>query len=210
MKGLTTFFAAAVLTLAAGSANADMTVIGFDHLGNGISIDDQFIDLGADFNGLARTCATCYLYPAHSGSYVIENLHIDPLTNEIKRVDITVNSAGPNKWLMAGGYVTGVANVTLTAYDSSDNKLVNLSGPDSTGEANTYDLGEDKPNMFLSVSAPNIDYVIFSLEIAGIEYSDNDIFTVDDFTFAPVPVPGAVLLGILGLGVASLKLRKFV
>jgi hypothetical protein len=37
-----------------------------------------------------------------------------------------------------------------------------------------------------------------------------NIFTVDDFTFNPVPVPAAVLLGMLGLGVAGLKLRKFV
>ncbi len=33
---------------------------------------------------------------------------------------------------------------------------------------------------------------------------------IDDTTFALVPIPGAVLIGMLGLGVAGLKLRKFV
>lgn len=32
---------------------------------------------------------------------------------------------------------------------------------------------------------------------------------MDNLQFTPVPVPGAVLLGMLGLSVASLKLRKF-
>jgi len=205
MRKLITFCATAVLILAATSAHADMTVIDFDSWEyTNLFIDDQFSSLGADFNNTARICVSPNpsYYPTYSGSNVIENLLINPLTNEITRGDIRIDSVGPD-WTMAGGYVTGSANVTLTAYDFSDNKLVNLSGPDSTGEANTYDLGEDKPNMFLSFSAPSIAYVVFSID-------SGNTFTVDDFTFNPVPVPAGVLLGMLGLGVAGMKLRKFV
>jgi len=198
MKGLITF-CAAVLILAAGSAHADM--INFDSLTNHELVDNQYIlELGAGFNGSARISAfPGSLYPFHSSPNVIENFNLD-----YKRGDIKIDAVG-TKWLMAGGYVTGSAEVILTAYDSSNTKLVNLSVPYSTGGAN---LGS---NMFLQFMAANIDYVIFSLEIAEDEdYNDNDIFTVDDFTFNPVPVPAAVLLGMLGLSVAGLKLRKFV
>jgi len=109
--------------------------------------------------------------------------------------NIRIDAVGP-EWLMAGGYVTGTDSVTLTAYNSSDILL----GAVSTIGANT--VGYGTPNIFLNVSAPNIAYVEFSI-LSG------NTFTVDDFTFNPVPIPAAVLLGMLGLGVAGLKLRKF-
>jgi len=187
MKGLITF-CAAVLILAAGSAHADM--INFDSLADHELVDNQYIlEFGADFNGSARISAfPSSLYPFHSSPNVIENFNFDYI-----RGDIQIDAVG-TEWLMAGGYVTGAENVTLTAYDSSDAFL----GSDSTGGANT--VGNGTPNMFLSVSAPSIAYVVFSI-------SDN-VFTVDDFTFNPVPVPAAVLLGMLGLSVAGMKLRK--
>lgn len=190
MRRLITFCAAAVLILAAGSVQADIT-INFDSLKNHTLVYDQFSSLGANFNNTARICAYPESsYPAHSDPNVIENLNTD-----YNRGDITINAVD-TKWLMAGGYVTGADNVTLTAYDSSATKLFNLSGPDSTGEAN---LGS---NMFLQFKAANIAYVIFSID-------SGYTFTVDDFTFNPVPVPAAVLLGMLGLSVAGMKLRKF-
>ena len=55
---------------------------------------------------------------------------------------------------MAGGYVTGTANVTLKAYDSYGTELASH----STGGIN---LGDDA-NIFLHVSAANIAYVTFA------------------------------------------------
>lgn len=190
MRRLITFCAAAVLILTAGSVQADM--INFDSLTDHELVNDQYIlELGAGFNGSARISASPgSLYPFHSSPNVIENFNLDYI-----RGDIKIDAVG-TEWLMAGGYVTGAENVTLTAYNSSDAFL----GSDSTGGANTSDYGIDKANMFLSVSAPSIAYVVFSI-------SDN-VFTVDDFTFNPVPVPAAVLLGMLGLSVAGMKLRK--
>jgi len=195
MRRLITLCAGAVLILAAGSAHADMT-IDFDSLANHELIDNQYIlGFGADFNSLARISAypNPSYYPTHSYPNVIENQNLN-----YERCNIRIDAVGPDKWLMAGGYVTGAAKVTLTAYDSSGPVGI----PSFTDGANTADYGLDKPNKFLSVSAANINYVIFSIE-------DYNIFTVDDFSINPVPVPAAVLLGMLGLGVAGIKLRKF-
>ena len=189
MKSLTIFCAATILILSTGNVLADITVIDFESLGNNIVVDDQFSSLGADFNGDATAIivSSSSTTPPHSGSQVIWNC---PSYN------IQVDAVGP-EWLMAGGYVTGTDIVTLTAYDSFGDPL----GTDLTSGANI--VGSGIPNIFLSVSAPNIAYVKFSIKNGG-------TFTVDDFTFNPVPVPAAVLLGMLGLGVAGLKLRKFV
>jgi len=202
MKGLITFFAAVILILTVGSANAEI-VIDFESLGDLTVVDNQFLGLGADFNGLAkilsRSGSLAFTWPdPKSGYNVISDFSYDSSSSSIR--DIRVDAVGP-KWLMVGGYVTHGTyitekkNVTLTAYDSSGNILgfQSTNGSDTSGVA----------NMLLSVSAPNISYVIFSNE--GL-----NTCTVDDFTFAPVPVPAAVLLGMLGLGVAGLKVRKFV
>ncbi|HCO94497.1 MAG TPA: hypothetical protein DIU00_11190 [Phycisphaerales bacterium] len=194
MKVLITFCASAVLIIATGSANADMAVIDFESLDIGTVVDDQFSYLGADFNGDATvTGSLSSSFPLlPESSKVIFNYPSYDLTR--------VDAVGP-EWMMAGGHVTGTYTVTLTAYDSSDTPLIT----DSTGGDNTFN--KDKPNttnMLLSVSAPNIAYVKFSIIESG------TTFTIDDFKFNPVPVPAAVLLGMLGLGVAGMKLRKFV
>jgi len=188
MKGLTILCAASVLILAAGSAHADMTVIDFDSLDSGTYVDEQFS--GADFNNNAIILGSLTPpYIPNSGDKVIWNFWNDP------GYDIRIDADGP-KWLMAGGYVTGSENVTLTAYDSQGSV-----GTDSTGGDN-----RNNPNMFLSISAANIEYVIFKLD----SLESYHIFTVDDLTFNPVPGPAAVLLGMLGLSIAGIKLRKFV
>ncbi len=189
MRRLITFCAATVLILAAGNAHADM--INFDSLDDGevsVIYTNQPSGIGADFNNDAWiTGSLGPSFPTESGSKVIFNS---------SGYKIKVNAVGP-EWLKAGGYVTGAENVTLTAYDSSDTILVNLSGPDSTGGNN---IGS---NMFLQFGAANIAYVIFSPD------SSTSLFTIDNFTFIPVPVPAAVLLGMLGLSVAGMKLRRF-
>lgn len=194
MRRLITICALAVLILAVGSAQADMTVIDFEDLAAWTIVDDQYLGLGADFNGDAtigvQGVNLSSIYPPHSGTTVaVDNPGGDGT--------IRVDSVGL-EWLMAGGYVTGMLDVTLTAYDSGGNIL----GTDNTGGANYIGAGTGlPPNIFLSVSGANIAYVEFT--------DGGNTYTLDDFSFEPVPVPAAVLLGILGLSVAGVKLRKF-
>jgi hypothetical protein len=57
------------------------------------------------------------------------------------------------------------------------------------------------------VSSTPISYLTISCVIEGVDYKWP---TMDHFYVgSPVPVPGAVLLGILGLSAAGIKLRKF-
>lgn len=162
------------------------TVIDFESLADREIVDNQFLALGADFGGTASILRAGTslnpIYPPNSGSNVIFD---DPqLGTGIIRVD-----AVGSLWAMAGGYVTGNRNVTLTAY-ASDNSVL---GTASTGGANY--IGAGTPNIFLSVTAPGIAYVTF--------HDSGNTYTVDDFTLQPIPAPGAILLGSIGIGVVS-------
>jgi hypothetical protein len=163
---------------------ASPTVIDFESLAELEIVDNQFLGLGADFNGSTSVLSSGGLlnplFPPYSGDKVIYD---DPsLGIGIIRID----AVGP-LWCMAGGYVTGNSNVTLTAYASDSSVL----GTDSTGGANYIGAGTGLlPNIFLSVSAPNIAYVEFS--------DGGNSYTVDNFTFQ-IPAPGAILLGSLGI-----------
>jgi hypothetical protein len=183
-----------VLSLAlmvSSSGLAAPTVIDFESLADLEVVDDQFLSLGADFGGTtsvlrAGTSLTA-IFPPNSGSNVIYD---NPtLGSGIIRVD-----AVGSLWAMAGGYVTGNRNVTLTAY-ASDNSVL---GTASTGGANY--IGAGTPNIFLSVTAPGIAYVQFS--------DSGNTYTVDDFTLQPIPAPGAILLGGIGVGVVSWLRRR--
>lgn len=173
------------------SGLAAPTVIDFESLADQEIVDNQFLSLGADFGGTASILRAGTslnpIYPPNSGSNVIFD---DPqLGTGIIRVD-----AVGSLWAMAGGYVTGNKNVTLTAY-ASDNSVL---GTASTGGANY--IGAGTPNIFLSVTAPGIAYVQFS--------DSGNTYTVDDFTLQPIPAPGAILLGGIGAGLVSWLRRR--
>ena len=74
-----------------------------------------------------------------------------------------------------------------------------------TGANNCYSLSP-QDNMF---TAPDISGTTIVWD--GWDFGGKGVFEIYMATYTPdvVPLPGAVLLGILGLGVASLKLRKY-
>jgi hypothetical protein len=195
MKKLTIIFA---LCLALAGANtviaAPTIVIDFESLADLAVVDNQFLALGADFGGTASVLrAGSSLnpsFPPKSGSNVIYD---DPyLGSGIIRVD-----AVGSLWAMAGGYVTGNRNVTLTAYSSGGSVL----GTALTGGANFIGSGTGLlPNIFLSVTAPNIAYVEFS--------DSGNTYVVDDFTLQAIPAPGAILLGGIGIGLVGWLRRR--
>jgi hypothetical protein len=177
--------------------DATPIVIDFETGVVGQVIDDQFVGLGADFNGTTifhgqQTGLPINIFPPNSGDQVTVNL---ASLGAVIRVD-----AVGSLWSMAGGYVTATSNVTatMTAYGPSGSVL---------GSASVFDnclpdaCGSPNPNAFLSVAAPGIAYV----EFTGDDEPPGGSFTMDDFTFE-LPEPAAVVL--LGLGLPILLVGR--
>jgi hypothetical protein len=185
----------AIIIGVAGLASAAPTiVIDFESLADLDIVDDQFLALGADFGGTASIlragASLTSVFPPKSGSNVIFD---DPqLGSGIIRVD-----AVGLPWAMAGGFVTGNTDVTMTAYASDGSVL----GSASTGGANFVGAPTALlPNIFLSVTANGIAYVEFS--------DSGNNYVVDDFTLQAIPAPGAILLGSIGVGLVGWLRRR--
>lgn len=163
---------AILLTLGVGKA-AQAAVINFDSLSTGETVDDQFLDLGVDFNGSATVLTQGNglnpAYPAYSPNNVVYNF--PPTT-------IRIDAVG-SLWQNVGAYITGSENITLTAYNSDNTVL----GTASTGGSNFLDADTGLfPNIFLNIVAPNIAYVKFT--DAGGDMGNS--FTLDNFSFDKV------------------------
>ena len=89
----------------------------------------------------------------------------------------------------------------LEAYDASDNHIMTVSGPANT----LWEGGTGPGTLKVTSGSNNIAYVLV--------HDDGNYWCIDnvttDATDIVVPVPGAVLLGLLGLSAAGIKLRKF-
>jgi len=99
------------------------------------------------------------------------------------RVDFDVPSTYVEAWY------TSAYTLYLEAYDTSDNLLAT-----STGSAN---YGS---NSLISVSSPIIAYVKF--------HDGGFYFSLDDLGFVPIPAPGAILLGSIGVGLVGWLRRR--
>jgi hypothetical protein len=169
-----------------GAVSSSAVTINFEDVAVNTVIDNQYVGLGADFNGTAgigrQGVNLNPLYPAHSGLNIAYDLAAG---------GIRVDAIGGD-WASVSGYITGTTLVTLRAFDS----VGNLLGTDSTSGANYTGVGT--PNDLLSIIADKIAYVTFS--------DSGNTFTLDDFSFeraTNVPeVPATFSL--LGLGLASL------
>ena len=81
------------------------------------------------------------------------------------------------------------------AFVSYNNMFTTVQGP-------ALDLAEDTKGTVSVAVGAGVTHFGFDIDLLGPSSSD-------DFHTSVVPVPAAVILGILGLGVAGLKLRKY-
>lgn len=173
-KNLAIAAAGAIMLTLAISQTGQAAVINFDALSPGEVVDNQFLDLGVDFNGtpsvLTQRENLDPTYPPVSGNNLVYNYPSNL---------ISVNAVG-STWDSVGAYITGIGQITLTAYDA-DNRVL---GKTSTGGSNYLNAGTGlSPNIFLKVATSNIAYVKFMAES---ELGQNT-FTLDDFTFEQSP-----------------------
>lgn len=193
MKKLMTIYV--LIAFASLNANADIN-LNFTEVDVGpssqVDLTNQFAAYGVTFDHVYRYFDSRDPWkengpqnPAQSPplvGYGISNGWV--VDNTISNILGTVYFTNPTPYVDIDWWtITGTLNVD--AYDSGNNLIDSFSGSGS-GTVTISGLG-------------NISYMTFNdsgghVQIANMTY---------------VPVPGAVLLGILGLSVAGVKLRKF-
>ena len=173
----------AVLMLVVGTVKADLIVLDFDDL----LVDDY---LPSNYAGLnwdpewKTVYNSVWPYTPSSGLTSIYTWNYGGWI-DFSPLGVPVT--------FEGAYFSGGPWATMHFEGYLGGSLVGISGTLTPTDVPT----------FLPANFPGpVDYV----QVVDDYYN---YFTMDDVTFEPVPVPGAILLGILGLSVAGIKLRKF-
>jgi hypothetical protein len=174
------------------SLSSGGTEIGSASIGNGFFASSTFVDL--DFTG-------------GSGSWSATGALTLTDTTEEGRIEAAFTSTGITVTKLSWMYYLTIEG-TLRPYGSNETILVNSTPWTFEGDYDTINI--DDPAGWSSG-----EFVSFNWAIGGV--SDLDTFFASDqylfggeTVFNVVPTPVAVLLGMLGMGVAGLKLRKFV
>ena len=164
---------------------ARATIIDFEGLPSGTMLTNQLA--GLTFTNSVVLTAGVSLneldFPPHSGTNVINNFGSG---------GITINFAIP--LASVGGYFTYTAQLTLNAFDASNNLLgtIQSSFSENIGSSN------NPPNEFLSLFATDIRILTITNASSGAP------FTFDDLTFQAAAVPEPGTLALLGAGLAGL------
>jgi hypothetical protein len=130
---------------------------------------------------------------AFNGQYNTQGIYLDNGTYEnIGFSSMTINFGNE---VTAFGFNWGASDYSwvLTAYDASNNPLETYNLP-ITGPSNSGD--------FVGLAANGIDYAVLSTS------GSYDWIMIDNFTFKPIPAPGAILLGSIGVGLVSWLRRR--
>lgn len=172
--------------------------ITFEGLTDGTAVTNQFSNL-LFVNAAIATAGVSlneFEFPPHSGSNVVFDAG-GPISISFL-VPVTNVSA----------FFTYGTQLTITAFDASNNVLATLTSAFNNNQALSGDVGSH-PNEFLSFSmVSGISRITISGDPGG------GSFTLDDLTFdtaAPVPEPASLSLllgGIGGLCIARLRRRR--
>ena len=205
------------------SSGPDYTGWNSDHTGVG-AYDDPSLGWFYEQNNGGYTDA--YSSTEETDSVYVEfewtfnNVAVDPLgyllTVTVDDLDDYVAKKGedwasvPDEWKV---YVNSSYVGDLYAYDDTGNP-----GSDPARSINTFNIGNASGSVTIEINGTYFD-LLHDDAYYGIGYgqfaswgdtaSAQHGIRLEGLKLSPVPVPGAVLLGILGLGAAGLKLRKF-
>ena len=199
-----------VLILLSSTSQADLLT--FDNGVAGNSVGSFYSTLGVNFSNAVwndNLVGTQYATTGQwTGSLSIRDAGTQGFNSSLDPLLITF--ATPQQYVSILGVNVGLAGVRIDAYDS----VVGGSLLGSSQAFGTTLKGEIPPSttgglwtheeFLIGVTASNI----MRIELYRPNPIANDGVHYDNLTFNPVPVPGAVLLGIVGLGVVGIKLRK--
>lgn len=189
------------LTLAVACTSfADMTVIDFDDIATGSAGWAQLpagymgFTWGGDWEVISQSLYNSYpgtqdSFPSSpNAAYNGYDGGANLLTTS-SGLPFTLNSVAASRFV---GAAPQSSTLTVTGYLGAS-----LVGSDTLTLSNTF-----------VTWAPSLGGLVDSVEFTA-DSAANYVYLVDDITVTPVPVPGAVLLGMFGLGVAGWKLRKY-
>jgi hypothetical protein len=111
---------------------------------------------------------------------------VDPIRADFSPYVVEASIRGFN----GGG---DIDTLILNAYDSSDILVDSMSITDAFSST----------GLVATVSAPEIAYITFEVSVAG----QHGLF-FDDLNFVPVPAPGAIMLGGIGVGLVGWLRRR--
>lgn len=193
------------LVISTGVASADLAVV----------VDPDAFAAGTDISNAFAGVSLSAVGPGWDGTTSSNVLSIDPTNNfKASTGDLVFGHDGslPPYWREEGllqlradfAVISTDVQIDFISDDSRDygRLLAYDAGGTLVDSADTLQMTAPDQVKTLMVSG-DIAYVI----AGGID--GQSAVGLDNLQFNPVPVPGAVLLGILGLGVAGVKLRKF-
>ena len=203
MKQRIFYFTLVVLILATGSVHADIGVWTFDELPTpiygGSFIPDGYAGFTWENMGYVDPTEGFYSNSGYNAGMV------SPPHVALNGNGITAAVSG-GIFSFGGAYLTGAwndgLNIQVDGYFEGDLKYTQIVVVNSTAptwfDFNYY--GIDRLEFSSWGGTLNPDY--------GTVPPPSSHFAMDNFTIVPVPIPGAFLLGSIGLALAGWKLRK--